>query len=317
MVNISALVIAVIGDFIFPEPSSTWHPVAWLGKVLEFMKSKLTAAAFAPRTLVALGFLVALFFPLAAYLLTNYLIYAAAAYGNLALFLASSFFFWLAICFSDLIKRGLKIKQLLEANQLNEARMAAGEIVGRSLKGANKNEVTRAAVESLAENMVDGCLAPIFYGLIGGPPLAIAYRVINTLDSVFGYKSSKLLYLGLASAKLDDAANFIPARIFALMSSFLAPQGSFWHLLQQTFKDGLNHPSPNSGLAMAAVANCLNIKLGGLNDYLTYQVKVGPFNVNGEVILRTSVLAEEVKLLLTVYLIFLLFGLVLRGLLLL
>jgi len=307
MLNLVALFSAVILDFILKEPSSAYHPVAWFGKLMELIKKKVLLSAYSAAALRFLGLLTALLFSLGGYFLAFFLINTAANISFFLSFIGHSFFFWLAICFTDLIKRGLKIKQLLAAGDIKAARLAVGEIVGRNLSCAGEHELTRATVESLAENTVDGGFAPVFYGLVGGPPLAFAYRLINTLDAVFGYKNGNLRYFGWAAAKLDDLANFLPARLFAVCSGFITgvKQKNFFWFLKQTFADGLNHPSPNSGLAMAAVANCLNIKLGGLNDYSFTVVKVGPFNANGKESFGATVIVAEVRLLLTVYLFFL------------
>lgn len=307
MVNLTALFFAVILDFILKEPSSAYHPIAWLGKLMELIKKKILCSTYPPSVLMFLGVLTALLFSLGGYLLAFALISFATKISFIVAFVMRSFFFWLAVCFNDLIKRGLKIRQLLKEGEIKAARLAASEIVGRNLKGASEKELTRATVESLAENTVDGGLAPIFYGLVGGPSLAFAYRLINTLDAVFGYKRDNLRFFGWAAAKLDDLANFLPARLFAVLSGLMiaGKQRNFFEFLKQTFTDGLNHPSPNSGLALATVANCLNVKLGGLNDYSFAVVKVGPFNPKGKERFETSVIVEEVRLLLTVYLCFL------------
>lgn len=310
-----ALTAAVILDFLVKEPSSRWHPVAWLGQAVEFCKQQFLASSLSPGQLRAGGFIVALFFPLAVYFSSSYLLFLAAKLSWVTSFLLSCFFFWLSICFNDLRKRGLQIKNWLQHNQLERARKAASEIVGRNLKQADKVEITRATLESLAENTVDGCLAPIFYGLIGGPPLALAYRVVNTLDAILGYKKDKLRYFGWAAARLDDLANFIPARLFAFLSSLVAAKPTqLVSFVKNIFTDGRRHPSPNSGLSIAAVANCLGIKLGGVNDYLSYQVKVGPFNAQGKDNFSVFVINQEVRLLLNVYFLFLLFSFLVKGL---
>jgi adenosylcobinamide-phosphate synthase len=138
--------------------------------------------------------------------------------------------------------------------------------------------VLRAAIETVSENLSDGVIAPVFYLVIGGLPLAIAYKAINTLDSMVGYRNEKYLSFGWAAAKLDDAANFIPARltgIFIVLASFcyylLRKPGNALSAARASFRvmkrDGRNHTSPNSGIPEAAMAGCLGVRLGGPSTY--------------------------------------------------
>jgi adenosylcobinamide-phosphate synthase len=130
-------------------------------------------------------------------------------------------------------------------------------------------EVTRATVETVAENTVDGIVAPLFYAFLGGAPLALAYRAVNTLDSMVGYKNDRYRYFGMPSARLDDLANYLPARLtglFLLAAAVLLrlrPAGA----LAAIRRGAGGPPSPNSGIPEAAVAGALGIRLGGLNHY--------------------------------------------------
>lgn len=142
-------------------------------------------------------------------------------------------------------------------------------IVGRDVQALDAQGVFRATVETVAENLVDGVAAPLFFAAIGGAPLCVAYKMVNTLDSMIGYKNEKYLEFGRAAARLDDAANFIPARLvvpfIALSAQILAQRG------RQSFyiarRDGRRHASPNAGYPEAAFAGALGIKLGGPNTY--------------------------------------------------
>ena len=134
--------------------------------------------------------------------------------------------------------------------------------------------VAKAAIETVAENTVDGIIAPLFYGFIGGAPLAMAYKAVNTLDSTVGYKNDKYYYLGFASAKIDDIANYIPARLGVI----LLPLGSlftgfnFKDALKIGIRDRKNHKSPNCAFSEGAVAGALGIQLGGTNVYFGKEV---------------------------------------------
>jgi adenosylcobinamide-phosphate synthase len=142
-------------------------------------------------------------------------------------------------------------------------------LVGRDTDRLNEQGVTRAAVESVAENLVDGVTAPLFFAVLGGPIAAMMYKAVSTLDSTFGYKDEKYLDFGWASARLDDVVNYVPARLTAPLVAATAAIWGFRPLccLRICLRDGRKHPSPNAGLAEAAVAGALGVQLGGLNYY--------------------------------------------------
>ena len=162
-----------------------------------------------------------------------------------------------------------EIYSLLETENLAEARRKVGWIVGRDTQNLNDSEVARAAIETVAENTVDGIISPLFYFAIGGLPLAVAYRAINTMDSMLGYRNEKYLHFGRVAARLDDVANFVPARLTAIL--FLGAAGLLGLDVRNAFnmmkRDASKHPSPNGGWAEATVAGALNIRLGGMNYY--------------------------------------------------
>ncbi|MEI7958106.1 MAG: adenosylcobinamide-phosphate synthase CbiB [Verrucomicrobiota bacterium] len=174
-------------------------------------------------------------------------------------------------CFAgrDLALHSHRVYRALAENDLPEARRRVAMLVGRDTEHLDEQEVVRGTVESVAENMVDGVTAPIFFAVIGGPAGALLYKAVNTLDSTFGYKNERYLQFGWASARLDDLVNYIPARLTAPLVAFTAallglrPLGAWRTFL----RDGRKHPSPNSGLTEAAVAGALGVQLGGLNYY--------------------------------------------------
>ncbi|GAX89367.1 adenosylcobinamide-phosphate synthase CbiB [Effusibacillus lacus] len=187
---------------------------------------------------------------------------------------------WLAVCLNvwfisttiaarGLAEAGNGIRKALEQGDLEEARKRAGWIVSRDTTVLPGPEVARAAVESVAENIVDAVISPLFYAMIGGAPLAMAYRAANTLDSMVGYRNDRYLYFGWASARLDDLLNWIPARLSGLLvvaSAWIlrySPAGA-WKTIR---RDAAKHPSPNSGIPEAGVAGALGIRLGGVNIY--------------------------------------------------
>jgi adenosylcobinamide-phosphate synthase len=263
------IVAAYILDRIIGDPRWIPHPVVGMGKLITLMESIVRRFARSARALRWAGLLLPLTVVGTAYVLTW-----------LAVFLFGQIHAWLAIAAQVLLiattiaSKGLKdagmaVYRELRAGDLPAARTALGMIVGRNTKELDEPEIVRGTVETIAENIVDAIISPLFYALIGGAPLAMAYRAVNTLDSMVGYKNEKYIHLGWASARLDDAANYIPARLAAalLVSAAwlkrLEPLRS-WRTVR---RDAGLHPSPNSGFPESAVAGALGVRLGGYNVY--------------------------------------------------
>lgn len=164
---------------------------------------------------------------------------------------------------------GMAVFTELRQGDIPAARRALGMIVGRDTGHLESPEIVRGTVETVAENIVDAIISPLFFALLGGAPLAMAYRAVNTLDSMVGYKNDKYRDLGWASARLDDVANYIPARITALLLTLCAALLRLdWRRCWRTVRrDARLHPSPNSGYPESAVAGALGIRLGGENVY--------------------------------------------------
>lgn len=176
---------------------------------------------------------------------------------------------WQLLATKSLRDAAMLVYAPLAAGDLLGARKAVSYIVGRDTSQLSEQEVSRAAVETVAENTSDGVVAPLFYFALGGAPLACLYKAINTMDSMLGYKNSRYLHFGKAAARLDDAANFIPARITGVMmvvASFLCrfDTRASWRIL---LRDRSNHSSPNAGWPEAACAGALGIQLGGSASY--------------------------------------------------
>ena len=173
------------------------------------------------------------------------------------------------IAWKGLVKAGKDVHIALTTQSLEMAREKVGCIVGRDTLHLSSSEVVRAAVETLAENIVDAIVSPVFFAVIGGAPLAMAYRAVNTLDSMVGYKNERYLWFGRVSAKMDDVANWVPARLtmillfLAIAWSHLSLKGA-WIAVR---RDAKRHPSPNAGLPEAMVAGALSVQLGGTNVY--------------------------------------------------
>lgn len=197
------------------------------------------------------------------------LIRCAAALHPLAGDIVSVLLLYTAFAARDLASHANAVYRALSNNNLAEARQRVGMIVGRDTARLDEHEVVRATVESVAESLVDGVTAPLFFAVLGGPVGAILYKAVNTLDSTFGYKNERYVQFGWASARLDDVANFLPARLTAPLVAVAAALLGHSPLpsLRIWLRDGSKHASPNAGLSEAAVAGALGVQLGGTNYY--------------------------------------------------
>ena len=161
------------------------------------------------------------------------------------------------------------MRRALTEGTLEEARIAVARIVGRDTASLDADGVTRAAVETVAENFSDGEIAPFFWMMLGGAPLALCYKAVNTMDSMVGYKNERYLDFGRAAAKLDDIVNWIPARLAALLLISAAPLAGLdrKNALRIWIRDRRNHASPNSAQTEAAMAGALGVRLAGPASY--------------------------------------------------
>jgi adenosylcobinamide-phosphate synthase len=196
-------------------------------------------------------------------------IWLAGRWHPLAADVVSIGLIYTTIAARDLAVHSRAVFAALVAGDLPEARRRVGRIVGRDTDRLDDCGVVRAAVESVAESAVDGVTAPLFYALAAGPVGAMVYRAINTLDSMFGHQDARYARFGWAAARIDDAANYLPARLTAplvcLSAMFLGQHGL--GALRILVRDGRSHASPNSGLPEAAMAGALGVQLGGVNWY--------------------------------------------------
>ncbi len=180
---------------------------------------------------------------------------------------------WLAstcLATRNLLDESAEVLHALEAEDIARARVRLARIVGRDTHELEEPEICRAVIETLAESLSDGIVAPLFYLAIGGVPLAMAYKAVNTLDSMIGHRNEKYLYFGRVAARVDDIANYVPSRISVLLLCVVAAWGSDtsgsrgW---KTWLRDGKKHASPNAGQVEAAMAGVLGVRLGGTNRY--------------------------------------------------
>jgi len=256
-------------DRVVGDPRCLPHPVVGMGRCITWLEKWIRTWIKHERHLKGAGLLFPLVIAGGSYLAVWLMVEAARLLHPGFAVLLEAWFISTTIATKGLAEAGLQIYQHLRAGKLEQARFSLSMVVGRDTDQLDEPEICRGAVETVAENIVDAITAPLFYAAIGGAPLAMAYRAANTLDSMIGYRNERYRNLGWASARFDDLANFVPARLTAL----LLVAASWWKGLNWRGcyrimrRDARLHPSPNSGFPEAAVAGALGVQLGGRNTY--------------------------------------------------
>jgi len=260
---------AYVVDLFFGDPPGYPHPVKLIGRAISFFEKKLLQWAHTPWMQRFLGIILALTIVSGAGIFTWAIIRMAAWVHPVFSSVIIIFFAYTTLATRNLYDEARKVIKVLEQGDITLARKRMGFLVGRDTDRLDEKEICRALIETISENTSDGVVAPLFYLLIGGPPLAMAYKALNTLDSMVGYRNDRYRYLGWASARGDDLANLIPSRLTALLfilSSFFLRKN--WRgAWRATWRDGRKNPSPNSGYPEAAMAGALGVQLGGKNFY--------------------------------------------------
>lgn len=265
-----SLAIGFIVDLIIGDPYRLPHPICLIGNTIKRLE-KLARNVF-PKT--QRGELIG------GAVLTVLVVLLAFAIPFLIILLLSKINFWLGftaetiMCYQILATKSLKVESMkvykaLHSRDVEGSRRAVSMIVGRDTDELNAEGVVKATVETVAENTSDGVVAPLLFFALGGAPLGFMYKAINTLDSMIGYKSEKYLYFGKVAAKLDDIANFIPARITAILMIVVTPLAglNLRNAIKIFKRDRFNHGSPNSGQTESVCAGALEIQLGGDAHY--------------------------------------------------
>lgn len=261
------LTIGFILDLIIGDPNNPFHPVriiGWMASKLEIVARKIFKNFLKLAGLIVwiftIGITFAIIFEVVSIAKTGNIYFGIIVEGILIYFCISS---------KGLVVEGLKVISFLIKNDIEGARKQLSFIVGRDTASLDKQGIIRAVVETIAENMADGVIAPLFYAGIFGAPLAFAYKSVNTLDSMFGYKNDKYKEFGYFPAKLDDVFNYIPARITGILILVSAAilKYDYKNSLKIYKRDRYNHTSPNSAHPEAAMAGALGLQLGGSNYY--------------------------------------------------
>jgi adenosylcobinamide-phosphate synthase len=264
-------VAAWAADTFIGDPRSRLHPVVLIGNMISLIEKKLRRpddSSSRKRKQWAGLLLVALVLSIV-YTATWLIMAVVNSFGAITGFIGGALLLSFTITPRSLAEAGLEIKRLLENGNLEQARYKVGWVVGRDTDTLSVPEITRATVETVAENIVDGIIAPLFFFAVGGVPLAFLYRAVNTLDSMIGYKNDKYRDFGMIAARVDDIFNFIPARItgILLIIAVLTLRYDALRAVRTIWRDASKHPSPNSGIPEAGVAGALGVQLGGLNYY--------------------------------------------------
>ena len=266
MMTVWAVVGGFVLDALFGDPAWLPHPVVFMGKAIArlegFLRPRLPKT---PRGEVLGGAIVAFCLPVGTLVFTGAVCRGAVRLHPLLGLAVQMFWCAQALAARGLVQESTNVYKELVKPDLPAARRAVSRIVGRDTAALTAEGVTKAAVETVAENASDGVIAPLFYMLLGGAPLALTYKAINTMDSMLGYKNERYLYFGRVPAKLDDAANYLPSRLAGLLwvaaAAFTRNDAKgAWKIWR---RDRRRHASPNSAQTESACAGALGVQLAG------------------------------------------------------
>lgn len=265
----AVVVLAVALDLALGDPPGWPHPVRLMGAAIAAFEGAVRSRVTTPRGLRAAGAVLAVGLPVVTWLLATGALALAAAIHPLLGFALAVYLAYTCISLKGLAAAVAAVGTRLGSGDLDGARAAVAHIVGRETAALDAREVAAAAVESAAENTSDGVTAPLLYLALGGPALALAYKAVNTADSTIGYRDARYADFGRAAARLDDLANWVPARLTALLMVAAAVLSGHsgrgaWRAAR---RDARMHDSPNAGWPEAAVAGALGVALGGPATY--------------------------------------------------
>ncbi|MEH6358086.1 MAG: adenosylcobinamide-phosphate synthase CbiB [Pseudomonadales bacterium] len=256
-----ALLIGLVLDRIFGEVNR-FHPLVGLGNCVQWLEKRLNQSrqTFTMRKMAGILALLLMLLPV---IWLACLLSCWFSSSNFLTLLFSAVVLYFVVGWRSLAEHALAVHSALMKKDLSLARERVGYIVSRQTSGLDEVAVTKATMESVLENGSDAVFAPIFWFVVAGPVGAIAYRVINTLDAMWGYKNERFLAFGWAAAKLDDLVNWIPARLCALTYAFVSGESGWQRGLSAWKKQAPQCESPNAGPVMASGAGALNVALGG------------------------------------------------------
>lgn len=260
----SALLLGFVIDFAVGDPHALPHPVRWMGALIAALERQLRRAR-SPKSDFRRGLLLTAVTAFLSTALPCLLLAAAWAVDPWVYFALDSLMCWQILAARQLVRESGLVQRALEAGDIEKARYAVSMIVGRDTERLSAEGICKAAVETVAENASDGVIAPMCWMLLFGAAGGFFYKSVNTMDSMIGYKNEKYLWFGRAAARLDDAVNFLPARLSGLLMVITAPLCGLdgknaWKIFR---RDRLKHQSPNSAQTEAACAGALRVELAG------------------------------------------------------
>lgn len=263
---VTLVITSLLLDWLLGDPRWLPHPVVAIGRLVAALERVLRRFVANERSAGVLLLVLTVGVSVAA---AWGLVLGAGFLHPAAGFAVEAFLGWTCLAARSLHDESGRVAEALARGDLPAARHALSLIVGRDTEALPEPEIWRGAVETVAENTSDGVIAPLFWLMVGGAPLAIAYKAVNTLDSMVGYKNERYLRFGWASARFDDLVNLVPARLTGVLMALAAPilglsGRNAWRIM---LRDGRNHSSPNSGIPEAAAAGALGVQLGGTNRY--------------------------------------------------
>lgn len=260
--------IAVLLDFLIGDPYWFPHPIIYIGKLIKLLENYFRKNCKSVKTLKLSGGIIVIVVMTMCFLIPYFILYITRDLFWMHHIL-NIIIIWTTLAARCLHKEGIKIHKSLKDGDLEDARLKLSFIVGRETGGLTEKEVIRADVETIAENTADGVIAPLIFAMIGGAPLAMLYKGVNTMDSMLGYMTEKYKYIGFFPAKIDDVFNYIPARITGIIICLASPfaGGNIFQSFKIMMRDRKNHKSPNCGYPEAAVAGALKVQIGGTNTY--------------------------------------------------
>lgn len=304
--HLGVIILAYVLDRFIGDPPDWPHPVKAFGKMIAFLDTHWNRGRY-PRFMGVIMVIILLGMVLGVGLglvILSYRLHPVAGFGLEAVLIATT------ISHKGLQKAACDVAGPLQHHDLKTARENVSWIVGRDTENLNESGIVRGAVETVAENTSDGITAPLFWAFIGGAPLALVYKLINTCDSMVGYTDDQYRAFGWASARLDDLVNWIPSRLTGMVMMLVKKpehmtRRDAWATL---LRDAKKHPSPNSGWGEAAMASLLGVRLGGLNSYggrTSHRAEMGEafITLDKEHINQSIVIMERTVLLFLVFIV--------------
>lgn len=258
-----------VTDLLVGDPHWMPHPVRFIGQLINGLERILLRPDSKRRTKKVCGVGMLLIVMAVVYFITSMMITLAFTISQTLGMVVMTLMVFQIMATKSLKDEAMKVYRPLKEGNMAEARKRISYLVSRDTENMSEEDVTKATVETVSENIVDGIVSPLFFMIFGGVPLAMTYKAVNTLDSMIGYKNEKYLDFGWASARFDDVLNYIPARISSVLILMLCPilKYDFFNAKRILIRDRKNHSSPNSPFSEAAVAGALKIQLGGKASY--------------------------------------------------